>query len=206
LVFITSLFEENLGLGYLKFKNPSKVKQVRISGKQHNGKGELQNFMFVNKNKYLLEYNIDGCSWLYEAEFNEDKLIMSLGRVITGKGKISNGVLESVSYDKRSDSYILSHSTATAPTQLFTIEGKKRKKLYLTHMKVFLGFQIPTFLQAKTLRFQPMMVYAFQHDYICHLQIQTIKCHILWFITSMVVPRVKNGQILPGFPCRSFNF
>jgi pimeloyl-ACP methyl ester carboxylesterase len=129
LVFITSLFEENLGLGYLKFKNPSKVKQVRISGKQHNGKGELQNFMFVNKNKYLLEYNIDGCSWLYEAEFNEDKLIMSLGRVITGKGKISNGVLESVSYDKRSDSYILSHSTATAPTQLFTIEGKKRKKI-----------------------------------------------------------------------------
>ena len=46
---------------------------------------------------------------------------MQLGKVLVGKGPISNGVLESVSYDKESDTYILSHSTATSPTQIFTI-------------------------------------------------------------------------------------
>lgn len=131
LIFITSIFDDALGLGYLRLLHPTKIKPVSITGLKHKGKGELHKFLSLRKNKYLLEYNIDGVSWLYEAEFDEDKLKMHLEKVLVGKGEISNGVLESVSYDKKSDIYVLSHSTATSPTQIFTIEGKKRDKVIL---------------------------------------------------------------------------
>ena len=127
LLIASAIFDDSFGLGYLRFKRPSDIKPVSIKGIKHHGKGELSNCTFIRKNTYLLEYNIDGCSWLYEAEFDEDHLKMNLDHVVVGKGVISNGVLESVSYDMESDSYILSHSTATSPTQIFTVEGKKRK-------------------------------------------------------------------------------
>ena len=129
LIFVTSLFDDAFGLGYLRFNHPSKIKPVSIIGIQHKGEGELHNFISVRKNVYLLEYNIDGCSWLYEGEFDEDSLKMILGRVIIGKKAVSNGVMESVNYDKKHDTYILSHSKATTPTQIFTIEGKKRNQI-----------------------------------------------------------------------------
>jgi dipeptidyl aminopeptidase/acylaminoacyl peptidase len=40
--------------------------------------------------------------------------------------------MESVNYEKENNRFILSHSTATSPTQLVTIEGKNRKKV-VTH-------------------------------------------------------------------------
>jgi esterase/lipase len=129
LIFVTSLFDDALGLGYLKFDNPTKIKPVKISGKKHLGMGELNNFISIKKNVYLLEYNIDGCSWLYEGIFDEENLQLNICKTIVGKGRISNGVLESVNYDKDTDRFILSHSTATSPTQLFTIEGKKKKEV-----------------------------------------------------------------------------
>jgi len=129
LIFITSLFDDALGLGYLRFKHPSKIKPVSIIGIKHKGKGELHKFISVRKNEYLLEYNIDGSSWLYEGEFDEDNLDMNLNRVLIGKKPLSDGVLESVNYDKKHDTYILSHSKATTPTQIFTIEGKKRNQI-----------------------------------------------------------------------------
>ncbi|HSB67179.1 MAG TPA: alpha/beta fold hydrolase [Anaerolineales bacterium] len=131
LIFITSLFDDAFGLGYLRLNHPSKIKPVSITGIKHKGKGELRKFHSLRKNKYLLEYNIDGVSWLYEAKFDEEKLKMVLEKVLVGKGEVSNGVLESVSYNKNSDSFTLSHSTATSPTQIFTIEGKKRDKIIL---------------------------------------------------------------------------
>jgi esterase/lipase len=132
LLLITSLFEDRLGLGYIRLDHPSKIKPVSIIGIQHVGDGELVNCFLVKKNSYLLEYNIDGCTWLYEGIFDEDKLDFNIKTTIIGKGRISNGVLGSVDYDKKNDRYILSHSTATSPTQLFTIEGRKRKKV-LSH-------------------------------------------------------------------------
>jgi pimeloyl-ACP methyl ester carboxylesterase len=139
LLIASAIFEDSFGLGYLGFKHPSYVKPVSIKGIKHHGKGELANCIFIRKNTYLLEYNIDGCSWLYEGEFDEEHLKMNLNHVIVGKGEISNGVLESVSYDKGSDSYILSHSTATSPTQIFTMEGKKRNLVVLHTRERVLG-------------------------------------------------------------------
>jgi pimeloyl-ACP methyl ester carboxylesterase len=129
-----SIFEDTYGLGYLRLKHPSKVKPLPIKGIKHHGKGEFTNCTFICKNTYLIEYNIDGCSWLYEANFNQDQLEMKITRVLVGKGELSDGVLNSVNYDKGSNSYALSHSTATSPTQIFTIEGKKRD-LYVLHTR-----------------------------------------------------------------------
>ena len=139
LLITSAIFDDSFGLGYLRFKHPSAVKPISIKGIKHHGKGELANCIFVRKNMYLLEYNIDGCSWLYEGIFDEENLKMVLDHCIIGKGAISNGVLESVSYDKESDRYILSHSTATSPTQIFTVEGKKRNLVVLHTRERVLG-------------------------------------------------------------------
>jgi pimeloyl-ACP methyl ester carboxylesterase len=139
LIFITSLFEDTLGLGYLRLKHPSKIKPVTIEGKKHRGKGELQKLLAIRKNEYLVEYNIDGVSWLYEAEFDEENLTIHLHSVLTGKEPLANGVLQSVSYEKISDTYILSHSTATTPSQIASISGKKRKKVVIHTRERLLG-------------------------------------------------------------------
>ncbi len=139
LLLASAIFDDTFGFGYLRFKHHSEVKQVAVKGIKHKGRGELKRCEFIRKNTYIIEYNIDGCSWVYEAEFDLDKLIMRLGKVLVGKGPISNGVLESISYDKESDTYILSHSTATSPTQIFTICGKKRDCIYIHTNERVLG-------------------------------------------------------------------
>ncbi len=139
LIFITSLFEDTFGLGYLRLKHPTKIKPVSIAGIQHKGKGQLNTFQRIRKNTYVLEYNIDGVSWLYESEFDEDRLKMRLGKVITGKGELSNGVLSTVSYEKKSDTYILSHATATHPTQIVSVESKRRNDFVIHTREHILG-------------------------------------------------------------------
>lgn len=139
LLLVSAIFDDSFSLGYLSLKRPGKVKPVTTKGIKHHGKGELENCIYIRGKTYLVKYNIDGCTWLYEGEFDEDKLKMKLNHVLVGKGEIANGVLESISYDDLSDRYILSHSTATSPTQIFTIEGKKRDTYVLHTREKVLG-------------------------------------------------------------------
>lgn len=127
LLFITSLFVDTYGLGYLNLSDPSTVQLVVISGVQHSGMGELVNLKHLRGTRYILEYNIDGCSWLYEGTFDEASLTMRLERTLCGQGRLANGTLEAVAYDKASDRFALSFSTATSPSQLSTIEGEQRE-------------------------------------------------------------------------------
>jgi pimeloyl-ACP methyl ester carboxylesterase len=127
LLFITSLFVDTYGLGYLDLAHPSTVQPVAISGVQHSGMGELVKLKHLREAHYLLEYNIDGCSWLYEGTCDEPSLSMRLERVLCGRGKLATGTLEAVAYDKASDCFALSFSTATSPSQLYTIEGNQRE-------------------------------------------------------------------------------
>ena len=129
LLLTTSLFEDTYGLGYLSLNDPEVVRQVRILGKIHEGNGELVDFDRIQGNRYMFTYNIDGCSWLYEGIFDEETLQVNLDQVICGQGLLSNGVLERHYYDKSSDSYILSFSTARNPTQIYTVEGSQREKV-----------------------------------------------------------------------------
>jgi dipeptidyl aminopeptidase/acylaminoacyl peptidase len=47
---------------------------------------------------------------------------MRLGRVVVGQGDLSGGVLESLEYEKATGRYALSFSTATSPTQIYTLD------------------------------------------------------------------------------------
>jgi pimeloyl-ACP methyl ester carboxylesterase len=129
LLIVTSLFSDTRGLGYLDLSDHQAIQPVEITGLVHTGMGELEDARHLIGDRYLLQYNIDGCSWLYEGVFNEPALQMNLSSVICGMGELSSGVLEAVTYDKVGDRFILAFSTATSPTQIYTVEGAGRKKL-----------------------------------------------------------------------------
>ena len=128
LVFITGLFEDTYGLGYLDLSGGG-VKPVTITGLTHTGVGELVGFDDLRDNFYQVTYNIDGASWVYEGEFDEANLTLHLRHVLVGQGELSGGVLHTVDYDKASDSFSVSFSTATSPTQLYTIGGADRQTI-----------------------------------------------------------------------------
>jgi pimeloyl-ACP methyl ester carboxylesterase len=129
LLFITSLFVDSYGLGYLNLSDRAAIEKVSITGTQHSGIGELVKLKHLREARYLVEYNIDGCSWLYEGTFDEANLTMKLECVLCGKGKLANGTLEACSYEKATDRFVLSYSTATSPSQIYTIEGDQRQTL-----------------------------------------------------------------------------
>jgi dipeptidyl aminopeptidase/acylaminoacyl peptidase len=127
LLFVTSLFEDTYGLGYMKLSKPEDVQPVAIKGIMHKGMGELEYLQHLKGDRYLLSYNIDGCSWVYEGTFDEKKLVFKIAKNIIGKGTLSNGVVQSLYYDKKRNRYIASFSTANSPTQLYLIEGRSVK-------------------------------------------------------------------------------
>jgi pimeloyl-ACP methyl ester carboxylesterase len=126
LLFFTSLFSDTYGLGFMDLADPSNPVEVRIDGVVHRGVGELTELNHSRDDLYLVAYNIDGCSWLYEGRFDEDALVMKLERVLCGQGELEGGVLESYLYDRAGDRYTISFSTATTPTQIYLIEGTDR--------------------------------------------------------------------------------
>lgn len=129
LLVMTSLFEDSYGPGYIDLQDPSEVKQVALTGTKHTGTGEMVAITRLKDNRSTVEYNIDGGSWLYEGTFDEDALTLTLDKVVCGEGVLSNGVMHSFHYDEDSDRYVVSFSTASSPTQLYTVEGVDRKKV-----------------------------------------------------------------------------
>jgi pimeloyl-ACP methyl ester carboxylesterase len=127
LLFITSLFVDSYGLGRLNLSDPTAIQPVEITGIQHSGMGELVKLEHLQDTRYTVEYNIDGCSWLYEGTFDEANLTMKLERVLCGRDKLANGTLEACSYEKATGRFALSFSTATSPSQIYTIEGEQRQ-------------------------------------------------------------------------------
>lgn len=126
LLMMTSLFDDAYGLGYLDLDAPETVVRVEISGIVHHGSGELERLKHLRNNRYAIYYNIDGASWQYEGEFDENTLEMRLKYVICGRRPLEAGVQDSSDYDKESDRHVMTFSTATSPTQIYTIEGEDR--------------------------------------------------------------------------------
>ncbi|MDW8317875.1 MAG: prolyl oligopeptidase family serine peptidase [Anaerolineae bacterium] len=122
LLFVSALFEDGYGLTYLPWESPTDVRPVAIEGLVHTGMGELEDLRHRRDDLYTLSYNIDGSSWVYEGVFDEDALRFRVRRVLVGQGELSQGVLESLSYDPASGRYALAFSTATSPVQLYLLE------------------------------------------------------------------------------------
>ncbi len=128
-MFFTSiLFDDQFSVGHMPFDS-AEPSALSINGLVHEGQGELENLESLGNGRYLLHYNIDGCSWVYEATIDQSEMTVTANHVLVGQGTLSNGVLESIQYEKNSDRYAISFSTATSPTQIYTLEGEDRNNL-----------------------------------------------------------------------------
>lgn len=125
----SSVFEDTFSLGYIDIAKSGALEEVKLTGAKHKGAGEMMGIERLFKDRYLVEFNIDGCSWVYEAIFNEKNRIMSLKHTLVGIKPLDNGMLERLDYNKAEDTLTFSFSTATSPTQIYTVSGKKRDKV-----------------------------------------------------------------------------
>ncbi len=135
----TSVFEDTYGLAYISFKKPCVMEPIKIKGEIHIGSGEMEGITHLRDDRYLVQYNIDGCSWAYEGVFNEEKRVMNLRYPLVGPEPLDNGMLERIHYDEMEDVFTVAFSTATSPTQIYTIEGSKRNDLSLHTNERILG-------------------------------------------------------------------
>ena len=124
LLFVTSLFDDRYGLGYFPLADPAAIRPVAVAGAVHTGSGEMEHLEHLQSNRYLVRYNIDGCSWAYEGAFDETELRLTLDRVICGQGALSNGVLQSIRYEEASGDYAVAFSTATSPVQIYIVTNQ----------------------------------------------------------------------------------
>jgi pimeloyl-ACP methyl ester carboxylesterase len=129
LLFLTVLYNDCWSPAFFPLANPKEMRPVAVNSVAHTGEGEMTGLVHLQGNRYLTEFNIDGCSWLYESVFDENRLQLNLQHVICGQGVLANGVLEAHAYDEDSDRFILSFSTATSPTQIYTVEGPDRSEI-----------------------------------------------------------------------------
>ena len=128
----TTLLNDEGSLAYISFDNP-KLTPVQVSGIKHRGSGELEDVR-RDDDKYLLQYNIDGCAWIYEGEFsNAKKPRFTIDRAIVGKPPVSDGVVLGIepwvhhSRRKRESGYAFSFTTATNPSQLYVYRSRAPK-------------------------------------------------------------------------------
>lgn len=129
LVISNAVFKDTYGLGYLDLSNPDKLTPVHSSGLSHSGFGEFNEIVALKNNRFLLKFNIDGASWVYEAAYEPDDKTMMALNLLVGKGLLSDGVIDAITYNVERDIFVLSFSSATSPTQLFSIETEDRDRL-----------------------------------------------------------------------------
>ncbi len=140
LLVTSAVFNDQYGAAYIDFNTPGKMSEVPIRGIVHQGSGELESITKLYGDLYLVTYNIDGCTWMYEGKFDAAARVLNLERVLVGnRAPLMNGMVFSCSYDEIGDRYALSFSTATSPTQIYTIEGKDRSKVVLHTRERVLG-------------------------------------------------------------------
>lgn len=139
LVINSALFRDTYGMGYLSLAAPEQISEVPFEGLAHQGIGEYDGLEPIENGRYILYFNIDGATWAYEAEYIPETKSLRAINILAGKGMLSEGVLEAIDYDPVSDSFVAAFSTATSPTQIYTIEGRDRDILVRHTNETILG-------------------------------------------------------------------
>jgi dipeptidyl aminopeptidase/acylaminoacyl peptidase len=121
LLLVSSLVDDTGSFGFLAFDRPGEIEPVAVAGTRHEGVGELEGMAHLDGNRYELRFNIDGCSWAYEARFDEPGRKLTVERALVGEGELAGGVLHGLHYEEESGRFALSFCTATMPTQLFVL-------------------------------------------------------------------------------------
>jgi dipeptidyl aminopeptidase/acylaminoacyl peptidase len=129
LVISNALFQDTYSLARLSLENPEEFEEIPCTCLAHEGQGEFEGVEPLENGHYLLQFNIDGSSWAYEASYDAGIKEMRALNVLVGKGHLSDGVLEAIKYDHASDRFVIAFSTALSPTQIYTIEEKDRDRL-----------------------------------------------------------------------------
>jgi pimeloyl-ACP methyl ester carboxylesterase len=139
-VLVTNaVFDDHYSLGLIDPSKPDEMQPVKLDGAVHTGTGEMTFISHMKGTHYMLGFNIDGCDWIYEGLYNESKRTMTLKYVLVGEGDLANGKLEHIHYDKPADRFVLTFSTATSPTQVYTVEGKDRETIVMHTEERILG-------------------------------------------------------------------
>ena len=130
ILILNAIHSDQFGLGYLPLAKSAApeltaVEPVTVAGTVHAGDGELIGLEPLGADRYLLHYNIDGCSWIYTGRLDEGKRRFAVERVIAGREGFANGVVEAVTHDPMSDTLALSFCTATSPSQIITVTGSE---------------------------------------------------------------------------------
>jgi esterase/lipase len=129
LVFRSNLFKDEGSLTYMPLSTSDKVAEVTVKGLRRTGIGELVDIKQVKKNRFLIEYNIDGCSWVYEGDFRlgNGVPIFEITRTIVGLPPLSTGVVLGNHFeleDKEDPStadYVFAFAKANSPSQLYLL-------------------------------------------------------------------------------------
>ena len=147
IIVVTTVFEDTGTPAFLDFSRPGELEPVSVEGLVHDGVGELENVDHVQGDRYALAYNIDGCSWAYEARLDEADRSLKVERVLVGEGDLSGGMLHGLHFDEESGRFALSFCTATDPTQLYVLDAKAAEKPRRKTRERVLGLA-PEFLSA----------------------------------------------------------
>jgi fermentation-respiration switch protein FrsA (DUF1100 family) len=147
----TTLHHDEGSLAYLPLDSKSELQPVRVSGIKHRPAGELEDVRGVKRDRYTLEYNVDGCTWIYEGRFNNgSKPSFRISETIVGEPPISDGVVQGIEpwifsprRKKSQLGYTLSFTTATDPSQLylFNPKGPKAKRWTVLSSERVLGIR-----------------------------------------------------------------
>ena len=136
---ISSVFDDTYSLGYIPLDQPGTMLPVQVKGIEHQGIGEMTGIEHLYREHYAIFYNIDGCSLVYDAKFNEDDLTFKIKHTVVGDIPLESGELEHLDYNQEMDIFTVSFSTATSPTQIYSIEKKKRDFVVLHTNEKVLG-------------------------------------------------------------------
>jgi pimeloyl-ACP methyl ester carboxylesterase len=129
LLLIASVFDDAGAPAYFEFSRPGELQPVEVGGLVHDGMGELERLQHLDGNRYVLHFNIDGCSWSYAARLDQDARTLSIERVLVGQGELAGGVLHGLGFDRDSGRFAAAFCTSTMPTQLYVLDddGVTRK-------------------------------------------------------------------------------
>jgi pimeloyl-ACP methyl ester carboxylesterase len=130
LIFKSTIFRNDGSITYLPLDRPRDVVEMPVQGLRHRGKGEMVDLRHIDRNVFLLEYNIDGCSWLYECAYQEgrSKRSLTVKRTLCGLPPLDQGVLMGVDHELHGTrtAYVMAHAKASSPAQLYLYQSKGR--------------------------------------------------------------------------------
>jgi dipeptidyl aminopeptidase/acylaminoacyl peptidase len=122
LLVVTTLFDDRGAPGYLAFDGERQVEEVDVEGIVHRGEGELERLQHLEEDRYAAVFNIDGCSWAYDARLDESARRLVLERVLVGEDELGDGVLHGLDLDRSTGCFAAAFCTATMPTQLYVLD------------------------------------------------------------------------------------